>query len=373
MKKLFTLIIALFAIVSASMAADAITSLKLTIKINNHAAETQEVPASGFSLVDLTDESTTSFLIQKAEITTTGNVSDVLFFGSLHNSDSAPKSDSWMNFPMQSNGSGSWVLDMGEGVDLVESGEEGKTKIFEFYIKAVDGSATDIYYNNGGENYKVMFTIGSGGGSSDWTVKYYAQSTGTVNLAWNGTTNRNYSYNGEGVREQFYGENPGEVSSFTINGFSTRFNYNKEAGVRIQSVTLQYRVNVDGVEGMWNGLNGTLEKSEDIWNDEEQHTSHRLIYSASNMNVNVLNGLTSGHNYVLQYMFQVVTTAGDYISLRQDAKDMKLAFTVKEGTAVQGVSEAVVNKNAPKYSVAGARVGDGYKGIVIQSGKKIVQ
>ena len=371
MKKLFTLIIALFAMVSASMA-DEITSMKLTIKINDHAAETQEVPASGLSVVDLTDEGTTSFLIQKAEITTTGNVSDVLFFGSLHNSDSAPRSDSWMNFPMQSNGSGSWVLDMGEGVDLVEPGEEGKTKIFEFYIKAVDGSGSDIYYNNGGENYKVMFTIGSGGGSSDWTVKYYAQSTGTINLTWNGTTNRNYSYNGEGVREQFYGENPGEVSSLVINGFTTRFIYNEEAGVNISSVTLQYRINVDGTEGQWNSLTATNTGWDDIWNEAEQRYDHRLEYTYNGY-VNVLNGLTPGHNYVLQYMYQVVTTAGDYISLRQDAKDMKLAFTVKEGTAVQGVSEAVVNKNAPKYSVAGALVGDGYKGIVIQSGKKVMQ
>ncbi|MBR1839127.1 MAG: hypothetical protein IJ782_00850, partial [Prevotella sp.] len=108
------------------MADDAITSLKLTTRINGKAAETHTIPANGFSVADITDESTTSLIIQKAEVTTTGNVSDIYFFGSLYNSGSAPKSDSWMYFPMTNNGS-SWVLDMGEGVELIESGWEGKT------------------------------------------------------------------------------------------------------------------------------------------------------------------------------------------------------------------------------------------------------
>ena len=366
MKKVFTLIIALFAIVSASMAADAITSLKLTTRINGKAAETQEIPFSGFSLADITDESTTSLIIQKAEITTTGNVSDVLFFGSLHNSDSAPKSDSWMNFPLQSNGSGSWVLDMGEGVDLIEPGGEGKTKIFEFYIKAVDGSGSDIYYNNGGQNYQIKFTIGSGG-SSDWTVKFYKDGTARLSLQWDDTS-REYSYNGDGIREQYYGENPGEVSSFTINGFYTTFVYNKDAGVEISDVSLQYRINVDGTEGQWNRIDGVLTTE----NYDNERGEYKRSYKAENLNVNVLNGLTSGHNYVLEYVYQVVTTGGDYKTLRQGSSEMQLAFTVKEGSAIEGVSESVVNKNTPKYSVAGALVGDGYKGIVIQGGKKVM-
>ena len=256
---------------------------------------------------------------------------------------------------------------------MIESGWEGKTKVFEFYAKAKNGSSSDIYYNNGGQNYQIKFSIGSGA-STDWTVKYYSESTATVDLTWNGTTNKKYSYNGEGVREQFYGENPGEVGSLVINSFTTRFIYNKDAGVGIQSVTLQYRINVDGAEGEWNGLNGTLDKEETIWNPEKERYEYRRIYSASNLNLDVVNayGLEPGHNYELQLMYQTVTTAGDYIFMRQGANDMKLAFTVKEGTAVQGVSEAVVNKNAPKYSVAGALVGDGYKGIVIQGGKKFI-
>ncbi|MBR1839801.1 MAG: hypothetical protein IJ782_04395, partial [Prevotella sp.] len=110
---------------------------------------------------------------------------------------------------------------------------------------------------------------------------------------------------------------------------------------------------------------------DDIWNEAEQRYDHRLEYTY-NGHVDVLSGLTSGHNYVLEYMYRVVTTGGDYKFLRKGASEMQLAFTVKEGSAVQGVSKAAAVSNAPKYSVAGARVGDGYKGIVIQGGKKVV-
>ena len=521
MKKLFTLIIALFAMVAASMA-DEITNVWMTYRVNNGSSVTRAFYASGVSTLELTDENITSLKLVSVKVFTDGNVSDVNLCGTIYNSGSTPSASSWASIPTKLTSGGYWQSDIqGQSIEMIESGWAGKTKVFEFYAKAKNGSGSDIYYNNGGQNYKIQFTVGSGA-SSDWTVKYYSESTATLDLTWNGTTNKNYSYNGEGVREQFYGENPGEVSSFTINGFTTRFIYNKDAGIGIQNVTLQYRINVDGAEGQWNGLQGTLDKEETIWNPEKERYEYRRIYSASNLNFDVVSayGLETGHNYELQLMYQVVTTAGDYILLKQDANDMKLAFTISEQsaaptykgmtvtltengteyadidvsggslvsdgctslvlnnfkvtlggenieavrlywrvypdeigggssdiqwnsvdatvrngevwsdncnidllgsgvnieipeglqsnkayrfycyiaplvsgtwlqsqewgdlridiktgnlTAVEGVSEAVVNKKAPKYSVAGARVGDGYKGIVIQGGKKVMQ
>ncbi len=369
MKKLFTLIIALFAMVSASMA-DEITQVRLAYRVNNGTTITRAFYASGVSTLVLNDENITSLVLQKVEVYTSGSVSDVNLCGAVYNSGSAPSTDQWANIPASELSNGYWKFDNGgEGIEMIESGWAGKTKIFEFYAKAKNGSGSDIYYNNGGQNYQIKFSIGSGT-SSDWTVKYYSESTARLNLQVNGE-DKTYVYNGEGVREQYYGENPGEVSSFGIEGFYTKFIYNEEAGVNIANVTLQYRINVDGTEGQWNSLYARNTGWDDIWNEAEQRYDHRLEYTY-NGHVNVLNGLTSGHNYVLEYMYQVLTTAGDYIFMRQGANDMKLAFTVKEGSAVQGVSEAVVNKNAPKYSVAGALVGDGYKGIVIQGGKKIV-
>ncbi len=366
MKKVFTLIIALFAVVTASMA-DEITNVWVTYRVNNGSSVTRSFKASGVSTLELTDENITSFVLVSVKIFTDGNVSDVNLCGTLYNSGSAPSANNWETIPASLTSGGYWQSDFGsQGIEMIESGWEGKTKVFEFYAKAKNGSGSDIYYNNGGQNYQIKFSIGSGA-STDWTVKFYKDGTASIKLQWDNES-REYSYNGDGIREQYYGENPGEVSSFTINGFYTTFVYNKDAGVGISDVSLQYRINVDGTEGQWNRIDGVL--TSEKYDDERGE--YKRSYKAENLNVNVLTGLTSGHNYVLEYVYQVVTTGGAYTSLRQGSSEMQLAFTVKEGTAVQGVSEAVVNKNAPKYSVAGALVGDGYKGIVIQGGKKFV-
>ena len=365
--KLFTLIIALFAMVTASMA-DEITNVWVTYRVNKGSSVTRAFYASGVSTLELTDENITSLKLVSVKVFTDGNVSDVNLCGTIYNSGSTPSASSWASIPTKLTSGGYWQSDIqGQSIEMIESGWAGKTKVFEFYAKAKNGSGSDIYYNNGGQNYKIQFTVGSGG-SSDWTVKFYKDGTARLSLQWDDTS-REYSYNGDGIREQYYGENPGEVSSFTINGFYTTFVYNKDAGVEISDVSLQYRINVDGTEGQWNRIDGVL--TTEYYDNERGE--YKRSYKAENLNVNVLNGLTSGHNYVLEYVYLVVTTGGDYKTLRQGSSEMQLAFTVKEGSAVEGVSESVVNKNAPKYSVAGALVGDGYKGIVIQSGKKIVQ
>ncbi|MBQ9237479.1 MAG: hypothetical protein IJ183_06195, partial [Prevotella sp.] len=187
MKKLFTLIIALFAVVTASMA-DEITQVRLAYRVNNGTTITRAFYASGVSTLVLNDENITSLVLQKVEVYTSGSVSDVNLCGAMYNSGSAPSAGNWMDIPLSELSSGYWKFDNGgQGVEMIESGQSGKTKVFEFYAKAKNGSGSDIYYNNGGQNYQIKFSIGSGGGSSDWTVKYYAQSTATLDLTWNGT------------------------------------------------------------------------------------------------------------------------------------------------------------------------------------------
>lgn len=322
--RIFTLMIALFAMTSVSLA-DEMTSLKLTVRIDGGEPETLTFPASGMSILDHSEESISSLILQKAEVTTTGYVSDVTFYGALYNSSDIPSLDNWIDLPLTSNGSGSWVLDMGEGVDLIESGHEGEKKTFQFYLKGKNGSNSDIYYNNGGQNYKIMFAIG--GGASDWTVRFYKDETATLSLIVN-NSNKNYTYNGDGIRTQFYGENPGEVSTFTINGFSTWFIYNKDAGVEIEKVRLRYRINVDGTEGQWNSLAATQTGSFDSWNSDEQKYDYMLQYGYEGQNEDILSGLSTGHDYVLELAYEITTTGGD--TKRLTSSDMKLAFTVTD-------------------------------------------
>lgn len=518
MKKLFTLFLMTCMMSFADTAtAQSITGWTLNVQRNDETAV--DITRSNFSNYDNIGN-VTALLLNSMNITTTGTFENVTLWVNMHKE--GEDKNEWHDVSATPDGAGNWTFT--GPIDLYELAGDDGNWLLKFYVEGISGG-TSVKDDDNGAYYLFNFTIASGGsgGGSDWTVKYYAQSTATLDLTWNGTTNRNYVYNGDGIREQYYGENPGEVGSLVINGFTTRFIYNEEAGVNISSVTLQYRINVDGTEGQWNSLTAMNTGWDDIWNEAEQRYDHRLEYTY-NGHVDVLSGLTSGHNYVLEYMYQVVTTGGDYKTLRQGSSDMKLAFTVTEQsseptytptykgmtvtltedgteyadidvsggslvsngsaslvlnnfkvtlggenieavrlywrvypdemgggssdiqwnsvdatvrngevwsdncnidllgsgvnieipeglqsnkayrfycyiaplvsgtwlqsqewgdlridiktgnlTAVEGVSETVVNKNAPKYSVAGARVGDGYKGIVIQGGKKIMQ
>ena len=515
MKKVFTLIfmVCMMAFANTTIA-QTITGWTLNVQRNNETAIdiTRSVYSNYTNIGNVT-----ALLLNSMNITTTGTFDNVILWVNMHHE--GEDKNVWHDVSATSDGAGNWTVT--GPIDLYELAGENDNWVLKIYVEGINGGIS-VKDDNNGAYYVFNFTISSGGGGdSDWTVKYYSASTATLDLTWNGTMNRNYSYNGNGIREQYYGENPGEVGSLVINGFTTRFIYNKDAGVGIQSVSLQYRINVDGAEGQWNELQGTLDKEETIWNPEKERYEYRRIYSASNLNFDVVSveGLEPGHNYELQYMFQVVTTTEKSKFLGRDGSDTKMSFTVTEKslptykgmtvtltedgteyadidvsggslvsngctslvlnnfkvtlggenieavrlywrvypdemgggssdiqwnsvdatvrngevwsdncnidllgsgvnieipeglqsnkayrfycyiaplvsgtwlqsqewgdlridiktgnlTAVEGVSEAVVNKNAPKYSLCGARVGDGYKGIVIQAGKKVMQ
>lgn len=92
-----------------------------------------------------------------------------------------------------------------------------------------------------------------------------------------------------------------------------------------------------------------------------------------NDNSDVVEGILDGLDAGTDYYFEFYASANDGdIKFNNGGEKYKILFTTPAASTVQGVSEAVINKNAPKYSATGARVGDGYKGIVIQGGKKIV-
>lgn len=86
--------------------------------------------------------------------------------------------------------------------------------------------------------------------------------------------------------------------------------------------------------------------------------------------LDALAGLQSNTIYRLEFNFKINGSTGTYPN---SGSTYRMKFKTGTITAVQGVSEAVAVSNAPKYSVAGALVGDGYKGIVIQGGKKVMQ
>jgi len=110
---------------------------------------------------------------------------------------------------------------------------------------------------------------------------------------------------------------------------------------------------------------------DDIWNEAEQRYDHRLEYTY-NGHVDVLSGLTSGHNYVLEYMYQVVTTGGDYILLRQGSSDMKLAFTVTEPPTYKGMTVTLTEDGTEYADIdvsGGSLVSNGSTSLVLNNFK----
>ncbi len=310
---------------------DVITNMKLTISYNGEQF-TQSFDASGFQMLDLTAEFTNSMIIKKVEVQTQGTVSDVVFVATMNPADETPNSDNWVNMPLQWNKDGEgWVLDFGDGIELTKEIEDSQPRIFQFYVQAKNSAGSDIFYNNGGETYKVKFTY-QGGGNENWKVKFYKDGTAGLGLLVNGEQ-WSTSYTGDAIRERYYGWNPGEVSSLAIDNFSLSFIRNDD--VSIDNVKLKYRVyEDDATGGDWTSITANLTSYDDIYNNNKDVTEHYMCFSASNLYTNVTSGLESGKGYVLELYYKVTTTDGSTIDFGKDKDGMKFYFSIAESSEV---------------------------------------
>lgn len=375
--RLLTLLVALFALTLSAQATDEITSLKLTIRHNGGNAQRQEFPVSDFAELSLLDETTTSIIIEKVEVETSGTVTDVNFVATLFSTQAGKDDDEWRVMPMSKQTDGTWLLDMGDGVELVENDWLGKnkTKTFEFYIQAKNASGNDIFYNNGGNDYKVTFTTGDGGSEDQWKVKFYSDNTATLGLMVDGEP-WSTSFTGNVIREKYYGWNPGVVNSLVIDNFSTVFIHND--GVDIRDVSLQYKVYEEGADGQWNGISANEAYEEEVYNSKKDVYEHRKAYSANNLKVNVTQGLSVDKTYVLDLFYQVVTTDGDYILFGKYNEGTKFTFSInKNGDPdfIESVSDAKqVNNTGVVYDLQGRSVMRiTQPGIYIVNGQKVMK
>ena len=310
---------------------DVITNMKLTISYNGEQF-TQSFDASGFQMLDLTAEFTNSMIIKKVEVQTQGTVSDVVFVATMNPADETPNSDNWGNMPLQWNKDGEgWVLDFGDGIELTKEIEDSQPRIFQFYVQAKNSAGSDIFYNNGGETYKVKFTY-QGGGNENWKIKVYSENTAVLGLKINGE-DWSTSYRGDAIREHYYGWNPGEVSSLAIDNFSLSFIRNDD--VSIDNVKLKYRVyEDDATGGDWTSITANLSSYGDIYNKDKDVTEHYMAFSASDLSQDVTSGLENGKGYVLELYYKVTTTDGSTIDFGKDKDGMKFYFSIAESSEV---------------------------------------
>lgn len=349
-----------------------IKSLRLTI---NHDGEvfTQSFPASGWQNVVIEGQ-TTSLKIMRAEVETDVPMSYVGFCATMYDAEDGwqHNDDEWMWIDLVNQGDGLWVLDMGDGKELVESEwlTKNKTKTFEFFVGAGDFDGNTYQYNNGineqgyDNNYKVTFSTGEGGGGSDWTVKFYKESTASLSLLVNGEV-QSYVFDGDGTR--LPDMQPGDAYSLIIDGFHVMFIYNDN--VKVNDVSIQYKVYEEGQEGGWNRIDAMSYNAENVYNPEKDRVEHRMTCYAYGLGREVTAGLEYGKNYVLEVMYQVVTTDGDYSFLGRDWEGCRFRFYYDNET---GISQMVngQSSNGKWYNLAGQLVGKDYKGIVISKGKK---
>ena len=305
-----------------------IKNLILTVRLNGGEAFTQEIPAEGFPVVDLTDEQTTSLIIEKIEVQAIESVSDVSFLGTMYSTNSGSSGDEWREYNMEYKSNGRWMLYFGEGVELVEEDWIGqnKTKTFEFYAQAYDGSGSQFLYNNGGANYKVTFSTGE---STDWKIKFLDGITAGVTFSLDGEE-RIYNFNGAGDRVPE--DQLGQVSSLVIDGFALQFNMAE--GVKTNDVSLQYRVYEEGQEpeGGWNRIDAT---------HLDQEEGNKMFCYAEDVERNVTNGLEPNRVYILEVNYQVVV-GEEYFFLGKNKESSKFRFTLTENVVQDEIYSVIL-------------------------------
>jgi len=344
---------------------DAITSVNFRVRVNNGDSFEQSFPASGFEPLDITDEETTSIILERVKATTGGNISNVQIFGTMYKQGKKP--ENWMGFPLSKEETGVWRLQMNQ--ELIEEGMGDDPRVFEFYISATDGNSNNVYYNNGGQNYKIIFKPGTGGGGDDenWKVKFYSENTASITLNFN-NNDQSYSYSGNGQRDPGTSQQPGGVSSLTIKGFDISFLRNVDMKVEISDVSLQYKVYEDGGYGEWNRIDVTNTQSGSVYNKDKDVWEYWMRCEATNLKIDVTSALKSGKNYNLEIMYQIVTYDGDYIMFPQNKETSIFKFSMS--TSGVGSLKADGKKKAVRYDLNGRKLNSKpTSGLYIEDGK----
>lgn len=357
--------------IGANAQSNVIQSLQITTSVNGQ-EQVQDIPASGMPEVDLTDEPTTSLIIKKIVVTTSSAnaLSSLEFVATMYTStDGTPASeDEWRRMPLQqpNPSQATWVLDMGEGIDLVDGIDGDKIKTFEFYLQGKTPSSADAFYNNGGADYKIKFTKG---GEGEASVKFYKEGTARIGLKIDGE-DWETSYTGDFIREKYYGWNPDEISSLEISSFYVTFSYND--GVGINGARLLYKVYEEGSDADWKSLEGTMTSNYDTWDEKEQISHHKMAYSAEKLACDVTSGLSENTNYILEIKYQVETADGKYYYISKGMKDDKFAFSLKKGAGISLTSSKQALIPSVRFNLSGQPVGNDFKGIVIENNRKII-
>ena len=302
---------------------------------------------------------TTSLKIMKAEVWTSDGIRGVDVVGTMYNTENGGPSGSneWRTIPLNQSGSGYWMLEFGkEGYEIVEDEwlNSSESKTFQFYVKGQDGSGNDILYNNGGADYRVSFTPGSGGG-------------------------------GDGIRSMTLTINcDGEVftQSFPSEGWENIVIPGLTSSIKVLKVEVETSESLTYV-----GFCSTIYDRADGWQHDD--TAWEWTPMDSHGGGHWVLDWGEGREFIKsEWLDQNVTKTLEFFADGGDANGNKYKYangisdygydnnykvTFTPGVDPDGISLVPVSKaSGATYNLAGQRVGKDYKGIVVIGGRKVM-
>jgi hypothetical protein len=330
-----------------------IKSLTLTI---SHDGEvfTESFPASGWQN-KVIEGKTSSIKIMKAVVETSKPMKYVGFIATMYNAEDGWQHDEngWRTVDFQKQGDGTWVIDLGEGQELVESEwlNANKTKTFEFFVYAEDEAGTPIHYNNGGQdkNYKVTFS--TGGGEDADAIK-------DVKLT--------FSMNGQELTQDLPASDwQNLVVDEKINSLKIK-RVVVETGKTMKSVGL--------VAGMF--MSEEPVKLSDDAKIDFMNVGDGVWMIDLGEGVEILepiDGAVSG--ITLNFVFYICAKdeAGNTFYYNNGGENYKVTITPRDDpNAIENVN-ANANANTKLYNLSGQPVTRTYRGIVIQNARKVLR
>ena len=299
-------------------------------------------PASRFRTLDFTGTVAENFKIESISVQTDGEIRDVYAVVAEYK-DSTRQEDVEINYvPLTLNGNGVWSFSLGDNGWLVKNNNRSTGyRNFRIYFVANKDSGAPIYYDNYGSHYIIRFyTKSSGGGGGEGSdITFYERNTATLSLKMSGGASDNvtYTFNGDGTRDIW--DNPGEINSLNISGFTLRLQ-RTSTNIEIGSVSVQYKVFEEGSDGQWKTLNYTFQENEDsiLLNKK---------YTGTSATQNLAAGLTTGKTYILQVKYQVIDKNGKYYFFTPSSWYGDFRFSVKAEPGPDSTSVAINAINFP--------------------------
>ena len=311
MKAFRIIFVTLAMILTWQLNAAELTSGKVTF-ISPDGEMSIDLPQTGFPVADYTGYGAApSLIIKSFEVNATGTINDAKLVAAMYKKGKTPE-DHWMQFPLTNEGNGKWSITLNQ--DLVEAAGQPGEFVMEMYVEATNDNGT-VYFNNGGNDYIVMFTLGN---PEDENVKWLKDGTAEVVL-YTGDDYPQYRYDGDGTRNNE--TLPGSVDMLGINFFSIY--YDLAENVDITSASLQYKIIPEGQEDAnWNGI----EANELNTLVSSRKNTHKSTFNESRL---ISKGLEPG-NYQLRIMFQLIDGDGKYYFFGRDNDNFVFNFSINE-------------------------------------------